>query len=85
MVRKSWDMTSTHSLEAAAEWLRKNADALLVLVIRGEAEGVRGADVAFALHPAVRVQDAADMVMAAMPELPDSVMRMRAERAKEGA
>lgn len=31
---QKWDLTSTHSLEAAAEYLRKKADALIVVVIR---------------------------------------------------
>ena len=30
---REWDLTSTHSLESAAEWLRKKSDALVVMVV----------------------------------------------------
>ena len=33
--KREWDLTSTHSLEGAAEWIRKKAGAILVLVVRG--------------------------------------------------
>jgi len=58
---KGWDMTSLHSLESGAEWMRKQAgDALLVLVVRGE-------DVAFAVHADVKPADAVDVVQIVMP------------------
>lgn len=74
--KKNWDLTSRHSLEGAAEWVRKKSGALLVLVVRGE-------DVAFALDPAIRLADAGAMVEAAMPELVESVTRQRAERGRQ--
>jgi hypothetical protein len=40
---KQWDLTSTHSLEAAAEWLRVRSDALIVVVIR-PGDGALAAD-----------------------------------------
>ena len=66
--KKAWDLTSTHSLEGAAEWVRKKSGALLVMVIRPE-------DAAFALDPAVRASDAMGMIEAAAPEMEASVRR----------
>jgi hypothetical protein len=53
---KGWDLTSLHSLEGAAEWIRKNAGAQLVLV-------VRPGDVAFAVDPAISPRDAKQLVV----------------------
>jgi hypothetical protein len=55
-----WDLTSLHSLEGAAEWIRKGSGALLVLVVRAE-------DVAFAVDKEVAPADARDMVEIVMP------------------
>lgn len=82
--KKKWDLTSTHSLEGATEWLRKQSGAYLVLVIRGELPGVRQADVVFATDPVLRPQDVFDMVNAAVPELIDSMHKLRAEKARKG-
>lgn len=60
MSNKGWDLTSLHSLEGAAEWIRKNSCALLVLVVRSE-------DVAFAVANDVAPADARDMVEIVMP------------------
>jgi hypothetical protein len=73
--KRQWDLTSTHSLEGAAEWIRKQSSALLVLV-------VRPADVAFAVDPAIRLLDALTMVEVAMPELEKSVTEQRARKAR---
>lgn len=62
MSKGKWDLTSVGSLTAAAEWLRKQCDGRMVLIIRGE-------DVACALDPLIAPRDAADMVEAAMPEI----------------
>lgn len=59
MSKKTWDLASQRSCESGAEWLRKGADALLVIVFRG-------ADVAIALHPDVAPKDVPDMVEAAL-------------------
>lgn len=76
--KREWDLTSTHSLEGAAEWIRKKADAVLVLIVRGE-------DVVFAVDPRVpRYADAATMVEAAMPELETSWTEIRARKARGG-
>lgn len=74
--KKQWDLTSLHSLEGGAEWIRKKSGALLVLV-------VRPGDVAFALDPTIRVADALSMVAVAMPEMEQSVISQRARKARE--
>jgi K+/H+ antiporter YhaU regulatory subunit KhtT len=76
--KKAWDLTSAHSLAGAAEWIRKNSGAALVLVVRGE-------DVVFAVDPAMpRYADAVTMVEVAMPELEKSWIEIRARKAREG-
>jgi hypothetical protein len=67
---KGWDLTSPRSLDAGAEWLRKEAGALLVLVIRAE-------DVAFAVDPAIAPADASVMVEVAMPEVESKLLAIR--------
>jgi len=75
--KRDWDLTSAHSLEGAAEWIRKKSGAALVLIVRGE-------DVAFAVDPLMpRYVDAATMVEVAMPELEKSWTEIRARKARE--
>ena len=52
---KPWDLTSLHSLQSAAEWIRKGAGAQLVLV-------VRPGDVAFAVDGQISPRDARVLV-----------------------
>jgi hypothetical protein len=59
---KGWDLTSLHSLEGAAEWIRKNSGALLVLVVRAE-------DIAFAVDAQIAPADARVMVELVMPDV----------------
>lgn len=68
---KDWDVTSLHSLEGAAEWIRNKSGALLVLVVRPE-------DVAFAVDPLIAPKDAGDMVEVAMQGVP---LRLEMQRA----
>ena len=77
MPKRKWDLTSKHSLDAAAEWMRKNAGGLLVLVVRGE-------DMAFAVDPTIAPKAAVEMVEVVMPDL---LAQLVAERtaAKEAA
>jgi hypothetical protein len=76
--KKQWDLTSTHSLEGAAEWVRKLSGAAMVLVIRGE-------DVVFAVDPLVpSCASALTMVEVAMPELEKSWIEIRARKGREG-
>ena len=74
---KGWDLTSLHSLESAAEWIRKGSGALLVLVVRPN-------DIAFAVHPEVRPKDAIEMVELVLPETQIGLERRR-EEAKQKA
>jgi hypothetical protein len=69
---KGWDLTSLHSLEGAAEWIRKNAGAEFVLVVRQK-------DVAIALHPEITPSDALLMVEVAMPEAMARLQEIRLE------
>ena len=68
--KRKWDLASPRSLDAAAEWLRAQAGAQLVLVIRP-------GDVAFALHPLIAPSDAVAMVEVA---LPDGMRELEARR-----
>lgn len=70
MPKRKWDLTSKHSLDAAAEWMRKNAGGLLVLVVRGE-------DMAFAVDPTIAPKAAVEMVEVVMP---GSLAQLIAER-----
>ena len=70
--RKPWDLTSTHALEGAAEWVRKRADATLVLIVRGK-------DYVFVAAPEVTPEQAYD---AALFTLPDALDGLRVERKK---
>jgi hypothetical protein len=67
-----WDLTSTHSLAAAAEWLRERSDALVVLVIRPK-------DGALAVDPLIDVIDVKDRVWEDVPKLLGELRRIRDE------
>ena len=69
---KGWDLTSTHSLEGAAEWIRKRSDAILVLVVRGE-------DFAFAVDEQVSPHSAREMVEVVMPQVEQQLQEQRLE------
>jgi hypothetical protein len=73
---KGWDLTSLRSLDAAAEWIRSNAGACLVLVVRANAEA-ETSDIAFAVDPAIAPKDAVTMVEVAMPEMQDRLVAIR--------
>jgi hypothetical protein len=67
---KGWDLTSLHSLEGAAEWIRKNSGALLVLVVRAE-------DIAFAVDAQIAPADAREMVELVMPDVQHRLEQQR--------
>lgn len=73
---KKWDLTSTNSLQAAAGWWRKNANATLVLVIRNDdavvavADGMTPQEVPIAIN--ARLSDALQLL--------DSAQRTKRER-----
>lgn len=77
MSKAKWDLTSLRSLDAAAEWIRDGAGALLVLVVRAE-------DIAFAVDPLIAPKDAVTMVEVAMPEIAARLEAIR-EAAREAA
>ena len=73
MAQRQWDLTSTHSLEAWAEWMRKQSDALIVVVIRPQ-DGTLAAD------PLIDVIDVHDRLWDVdMPKLLEGLLRARDE------
>lgn len=70
---RRWDMTSTHSLEGGAEWFRNNADATCVFV-------VRGGDLALAVAPGVKLDDARTALEYALSGAVDELERRRVEQ-----
>lgn len=75
--KKSWDLASLHSLEGAAEWIRKKSGALLVLVVRPE-------DIAFAVDSQIAPLAAREMVEFVMPDVQVQLDMQRAA-AKDAA
>ena len=76
---KGWDLTSLHSLQGGAEWIRKNAGAQVVLV-------VRPGDVAFAVDPMIAPADARLLVENELESMQRQLSEMRLEaRAKAKA
>ena len=67
---KGWDLTSLHSLQGAAEWIRKNAGAQLVLV-------VRPGDVAFAVDSGIAPRDAKQLVEAELDRVVEHLVQQR--------
>ena len=81
--QKGWDLTTKHSLDAAAEWVRGKSGALLVLVVRGEDHGN---DLSFAVDAAVSPGSAVAMVESVLPELGEQLAAERnAKRAEANA
>lgn len=73
MSKAKWDLTSTHSLEAYGEYVRKAADALIVVIIRPE-------DAVLAVDPLIDVMDVHDRLWEKdMPKLLGSLRRSRDE------
>jgi hypothetical protein len=74
MSKKPWDVTSTSSLEAFAEFVRRKSDASVVLI-------VRGADYAFApasgVSPAA-AKEAVEFVLPGAVEVAE--LRLKEER-----
>ena len=76
MSGKPWDMKSTHSLTAAAEWMRKQSDALVVVI-------VRPGDGALAADPLIDVLDVHDRLWD--KDLPKLLAALKATREDEWA
>ncbi len=74
MSSKGWDLASTHSLEAFAEWARVKSDALLVVIIRPH-------DAVLAADPLLSPLDAHDRLWDRdVPKLLESLVRQRDEQ-----
>jgi hypothetical protein len=58
----SFDLSKTGGLCAAAEWIRKSGEALVVVVIRPT-------DAAFAADPLVPAEDAGELIARYLPQL----------------
>jgi hypothetical protein len=76
MATRKWDLTSTNSLSAAAEWMRKSAGAHLVLVVRAE-------DFAFAVDGAISPKSAAAMVESMLGEMAERLNATRVAAREE--
>jgi hypothetical protein len=70
--KKQWNLTSTHSLEGAAAWIRKGSGAMVVLVIR-EGDWVVDAD------PALLPQEVCEAVRGVMAPLYDMILKRKAK------
>lgn len=75
--KKKWDLTSTHSLQGAAGWIRKNSGARLVLVIRAQ-------DVACSVDEGLEPLDAIQTVRDELPQLLQHLIDQRAQRKVKG-
>lgn len=71
--KKKWDLTSTHSLEGAAGWVRKRSGAKVVLVIRAE-------DWAVDADPALLPQEVCSEVRDVLAPLYDAMLRGKGKR-----
>jgi hypothetical protein len=76
MAKGKWDLTSPHSLMAAAEWLREQSGALIVVVIRP-------GDGALAADPLIDVLDVHDRLWER--DMPKLLQSLRATRDEERA
>jgi len=70
--KKQWDLTSNHSLQGAAGWVRKRAGALMVLVIRED-------DWAVDADPALLPQQVVAAVRDVLPPLYDMMLKRKAK------
>ena len=70
MAKKKWDLTSTHSLQGAAGWVRKQSGAAVVLVIR------KG-DWAVDADPALLPQEVVGTVRDVLPPLYQMMLERR--------
>lgn len=73
MPKQAWDLTSTHALEGAAEWIRSRSDATVVMAVRGK-------DFAFAVAGDCAPTDAAELVRDLLEPMVESVNRARAAK-----
>ena len=72
-----WDLRKTGAIEAAAEWLRKDANAITVVIVRRD-------DAVMAVHPDCAPRDAKELVVERIDQLLDQVAWNRAQKRKTG-
>jgi hypothetical protein len=75
--KKRWDLTSTHALEGACEWIRKSSGALMVVAIRVE-------DSAIAADPAMPAKDLLPRLELEMAELAEALRVARQAHVGKG-
>lgn len=73
---KPWDLTSSHALQGACEWIRKRSGALMVVAIRVE-------DSAIAADPAMPVKDLLPRLELELPALAEEIKLAR-QAARKG-
>ena len=74
--KKPWDLTSTHALEGACEWIRKQSGALMVVAIRVE-------DSAIAADPAMAPKDLLPRLELELPALAETLKVSREAQRKK--
>jgi hypothetical protein len=73
--KRKWDLASTHSLESGAEWLRREAGALCVVVVRVN-------DAVLAADPGLAAGDAEELVNTYVMQLARGLEAARREKRK---
>ncbi len=83
---KGWDLTSTHSLEGACEWIRKGSGALFVVAVRAGAkpddDGRFTYESAIAADPNMPIRDILQRLELEVSGLTAGLMRQREEQGK---
>lgn len=87
--KKSWDLTSAHSLEGACEWIRKRSGALFVVAVRAGAkpddDGRFVNDSAIAADPEMPIRDIMQRLELETGALVADLMRAREARENKNA
>ncbi len=83
---KGWDLTSTHSLEGACEWIRKGSGALFVVAVRAGAkpddDGRFIYESAIAADPNMPIKDILQRLELEVAGLTADLVRKRDEEGK---
>jgi hypothetical protein len=83
---KQWDLTSTHSLEGACEWIRKGSGALFVVAVRAGAkpddDGRFVYESAIAADPNMPIKDILQRLELEVGGLTADLVRKRDEEGK---
>lgn len=78
---RGWDITSTHSLESACEWIRKGSGALFVVAVRAgvkpDEDGRFTDDSAIAADPEMPIKDILPRLELEVTALTLALMRQR--------